>query len=283
MGAVALASYLLTRGTVGDSSGFFMAGRTLTGTFIGGSLLLTNISAEHIVGLAGSAYAFNMSSMAWEVVSVVAIMIMALVFLPRYLANGFTTLPQYLGERYSPTVRQATVGLFLLGYALVTIPSVLYSGTVAVLQTFVGELSGPYSFTLVMVVIGLIGLTYSVTGGLRAIAVSDTLNGVGLVFFGFLIPFLALQQLGDGSAWQGWQIVTTNHPEKLNAIGSDTDPTPLQRSSPACCSQTWRTGERTNMSFSVRSPRRVSQRVRKVCCSPASSSCLFPCSSCCPA
>ncbi len=227
MAAVAAASYLLTRGTVNDSEGYFMAGRSLTGTFIAGSLLLTNISAEQIIGLAGSAYAFNMSSMAWEITSVVAIMIMALVFLPRYLANGFTTLPQYLGNRFSPAVRQATVTLFLLGYGLVTIPSVLYSGTIAVLQTFVTELDGPYSFTGVMLVIGLIGLAYSVSGGLRAIAISDTLNGVGLVFFGFLIPFLALQQLGDGSAWAGWQTVTTAHPEKLNAIGSETDPTPF--------------------------------------------------------
>ncbi len=227
MAGVALASYLLTRGTVNDSEGYFMAGRSLSGTFIAGSLLLTNISAEQIIGLAGSAYAFNMSSMAWEVLSVLAIMIMAMVFLPRYLANGFTTLPQYLGERFSPLVRQATVTLFLLGYSLVTIPSVLYSGTIAVLQTFGTELDGAHSFTIVMIVIGLIGMAYSVSGGLRAIAISDTLNGAGLVFFGFLIPFLALQQLGDGSVWSGWQSVTTVHPEKLNAIGSDTDPTPF--------------------------------------------------------
>ena len=81
MALVAYVSYRLTRGTVSSSTGFFLAGRSLTGTFIAGSLLLTNISAEQIIGLAGSAYAFNLSSMAWEVVAVVAIMIMALVFL----------------------------------------------------------------------------------------------------------------------------------------------------------------------------------------------------------
>ncbi len=227
MAIVAWVSFALTRGKVGDSSGFFLAGRSLSGAFIAGSLLLTNISAEQIVGLAGSAYAFNLSSMAWEVVSVVAIMIMALVFLPRYLANGFTTLPQYLGERFDGRVRSATVVLFLLGYGCVTIPSVLYSGTVAVLQTFVGTFDSTYSFAIVMVVIGLIGAAYSITGGLRAIAVSDTLNGAGLVFFGFLIPLLALAHLGDGSIADGWQTVVTEHPEKLNAVGGPTDPTPF--------------------------------------------------------
>ena len=77
MFAVAAVSYLFTRGKVDDSEGYFLAGRSLTGTFIAGSLLLTNISAEQIIGLAGSAYAFNLSSMAWEVVAVVAIIITA--------------------------------------------------------------------------------------------------------------------------------------------------------------------------------------------------------------
>ena len=227
MVGVAYVSYVLTRGKVGDSDGFFLAGRSLTGTFIAGSLLLTNISAEQIVGLAGSAYAFNLSSMAWEVVAVVAIMIMALVFLPRYLANGFTTLPEYLGGRFDQNVRRATVGLFLLGYGLVTIPSVLYSGTVAVLETFAIELSGAWRFPITMLVIGLIGMAYSVSGGLRAVAVSDTLNGVGLVFFGVLIPVLALAHLGGGSVAEGWHQVVSVHPEKLNAIGAETDPTPF--------------------------------------------------------
>ena len=190
MALVAYVSYRLTRGTVSSSTGFFLAGRSLTGTFIAGSLLLTNISAEQIIGLAGSAYAFNLSSMAWEVVAVVAIMIMALVFLPRYLAHGFTTLPQFLGEHFSPAIRFATVGLFLLGYGLVTIPSVLYSGTIAVLEMFFGEFASPWAFATILIVIAMIGMTYSVAGGLKAIAISDTLNGIGLVFFGFLIPLV---------------------------------------------------------------------------------------------
>lgn len=227
MALVAYISYRLTRGRVSDSTGFFLAGRSLTGTFIAGSLLLTNISAEQIIGLAGSAYAFNLSSMAWEIGAVVAIMITALVFLPRYLANGFTTLPQFLGERFSPAIRFATVALFLLGYGLVTIPSVLYSGTIAVVETVLGDITSDWAFVAALMVIALIGMAYSVTGGLRAIAISDTLNGVGLIFFGFLIPLLALGHLGDGSMAQGWRIVLSNHPEKLNAIGANSDPTPF--------------------------------------------------------
>ena len=227
MSAVAAASYFLTRGKVDNSEGYFLAGRSLTGTFIAGSLLLTNISAEQIIGLAGSAYAFNLSSMAWEVVAVVAIIITALVFLPRYLAHGFTTLPEFLGARFDQRVRTAVVILFLLAYGLVTIPSVLYSGTIAVVETFTQELSSSAAFPVSMMVIASIGTLYAVTGGLRAVAVSDTLNGVGLILFGFAIPILGLQLLGGDSIAEGWQIVTTAQPEKLNAIGSSTDPTPF--------------------------------------------------------
>ena len=77
---VATISYWYTRGTIDSADGFFLAGRSLGGTFIAGSLLLTNISAEQLIGLAGSAYAFNLSSMAWEVTAVVAIMISCLLY-----------------------------------------------------------------------------------------------------------------------------------------------------------------------------------------------------------
>ena len=224
---IAVLSFLLTRGQVADSDGYFLAGRSLTGLVIAGSLLLTNISAEQIIGLAGSAYAFNLSSMAWEVMAVLAIAIMAIVLLPRYLAMNFKTLPSFLGARFNVHVQRLTVMLFLLAYGLITIPSILYSGTIAVVEVFSDDLRGLGSFFPVMLVIAFIGTAYSVAGGLRAIAISDALNGLGLLFFGFLIPLLALNLVGSGSLIDGWHIVTTVHPEKFNAIGSDTDPTPF--------------------------------------------------------
>ena len=224
---VAVLSFFLTRGTVSDSDGFFLAGRSLTGLVIAGSLLLTNISAEQIIGLAGSAYAFNLSSMAWEVMAVFAIAIMALILLPRYLAMNFKTLPSFLGARFNIHVQRLTVMLFLLAYGLITIPSILYSGTIAVIEIFSDDLKDLGSFFPIMLVIAVIGTIYSVAGGLRAIAISDALNGLGLLFFGFLIPLLALNLVGSGSLIDGWHIVTTAHPEKFNAIGRETDPTPF--------------------------------------------------------
>ena len=231
MALVGWISWLKTRGTADTKDGYFLAGRGLGATFIAGSLLLTNLSAEQLIGLNGSAYGHNLSSMGWEVTAAVATIAMALIFLPKYLAGAFTTLPQFLNDRFDPTVRRMSVVLFMLGYGLVTIPSVLYSGSVAVLLLFdVPALTGlDYFSSLVamVVVIGVIGSVYAIFGGLRAVAVSDTLNGVGLLIIGVLVPVFGLMALGGGDFANGLSKLATEHPEKLNAIGSSTDPTPF--------------------------------------------------------
>ena len=228
---VAWVSYLKTRGEVSTRDGYFLAGRGLSAVFIAGSMLLTNLSAEQLIGLNGSAYGFNLSSMAWEVTAAFATVCMAFIFLPRYLAGAFSTLPQFLASRYDDGVRRLTVILFMVGYGLVTIPSVLYSGSIAVMQLFdvptLLNISYSQGLVLTIVVIGCIGALYAVFGGLRAVAVSDTLNGVGLLIIGITVPLLGLSALGQGSIGAGLHILTTEHTDKLNAIGSATDPVPF--------------------------------------------------------
>ena len=231
MGLVAWISYRRARHSTQDTEGYFLAGRGLSATFIAGSLLLTNLSAEQLIGLNGSAYGFNMSAMGWEVTAAVATVAMAFFFLPRYLRGGFTTLPQFLADRYDDDVRRISVVLFLLGYGLVTIPSVLYAGSVAVLKLFdVPALTGlSYSSALFLTVIciGAVGALYAILGGMKAVAVSDTMNGIGLLVIGVAVPVLGLQVLGAGDVGEGLRTLTTEHTEKLNAIGAGDDPTPF--------------------------------------------------------
>ncbi len=231
MALVGWISWLKTRGTTDTKEGYFLAGRGLGATFIAGSLLLTNLSAEQLIGLNGSAYGYNMSSMGWEVTAAVATIAMALVFLPKYLAGAFTTLPQFLNDRFDPTVRRMSVLLFMLGYGLVTIPSVLYSGSLAVIAFFdVPTLMGLGDFealVAMVIVIGAIGATYAIFGGLRAVAVSDTLNGVGLLIIGIMVPIFGLIALGGGDFAAGLSTLGSEHTEKLNAIGDADAPTPF--------------------------------------------------------
>ena len=231
MGLVALISYLKTRGEVATKDGYFLAGRGLTAVFIAGSMLLTNLSAEQLIGLNGSAYGFNLSSMGWEVTAAVATVCMAFVFLPRYLAGAFSTLPEFLNDRFDGSVRALSAVLFMVGYGLITIPSVLYAGSIAVLQLFdvPGLLGLSYAQSLVVTIVGIgaIGAVYAVFGGLRAVAVSDTLNGIGLLIVGLAVPILGLIALGDGSLGAGLHTIANTETQKLNAIGGPTDPTPF--------------------------------------------------------
>ena len=231
MSLVAIISYYKTKGEVGTPDGYFLASRGLNVIFIAGSLLLTNLSAEHLIGLNGSAYGHNLSSMAWEVTAAISTICMAYIFLPRYLAGAFTTLPEFLCNRFDEDVRRLLVILFMFGYGLVTIPAVLYSGSIAVLMLFdlpsILNISYSQSLAITIVMIGSIGAVYAVFGGLKAVAVSDTLNGIGLLIIGMLVPILGLIMLGDGSFLEGLIIITTTKTEKLNAIGSGSDPTPF--------------------------------------------------------
>lgn len=231
MALVAVISYMKTKGEVNTQDGYFLAGRGLTGTFIAGSMILTNLSAEQLIGLNGSAFGYNLSAMAWEVTAGISTIIMALIFLPRYLAGAFSTLPEFLRDRFDDSVRRMTVVLFMVGYSLVTIPSVLYSGSIAVLRLFdvPGLFNVSYEVGLVMtiVIVGTIGALYAIFGGLKAVAVSDTINGVGLLIVGLLVPVLGLVALGDGSFSQGLSTIATTETEKLNAIGGPDDPVPF--------------------------------------------------------
>lgn len=128
-GIVAWYSWYKTRSiNLNSSDGYFLGGRSLTGVVIAFSLLLTNLSTEQMVGLNGQSYATSMVVMAWEVTSPIALIFMAFVFLPRYLKTGITTIPDFLEQRYDLRTRQLISVLFLLGYAVAYLPTVLYSG-----------------------------------------------------------------------------------------------------------------------------------------------------------
>ncbi|RBA02374.1 solute:sodium symporter family transporter [Staphylococcus arlettae] len=231
MALVAWYSYYKTKNKVNDSTGYFLAGRGLTGGFIAGSLVLTNLSAEQLIGLNGQAYSSNLTNMAWEVTAGFSVIILSLILLPRYLKGAFTTLPEFLNDRFDQGTRLLVVILFMFGYGLVTILSVLYSGAIAVLQFFdIPSMLGitfEQSMWLSVWVIGIIGSVYAIFGGLRAVAISDTINGVGLLIVGLIVPILGFIALGNGNFLVGMKTIVTEHPEKLNSIGSKEDGVPF--------------------------------------------------------
>lgn len=223
-GLVAVVAWWRTHNDDQDTStGYFLAGRSLPWFVIGGSLLLTNLSTEQLVGLNGGAYQHGMIVMAWEVWSALAIVAMAVIFLPRYLKSGITTIPEYLELRYGATTRTLTSLIFLVAIVLNVLPFVLYSGAIFMIDVFgVAELTGFDSrMNLLMMTTSLavVGGCYAIFGGLKAVAVSDTVNGVGLVIGGLMIPILGLSFVGGGSVMEGVSVITTTYPERLSSLG----------------------------------------------------------------
>ncbi|WP_158840625.1 solute:sodium symporter family transporter [Polaribacter sp. L3A8] len=229
---VAVISYFATRNTEESSSdGYFLGGRSLTAGVIAGSLLLTNLSTEQIVGLNGSSYQSGLSVMVWETLAAIAMVLTAMFLLPRYLKGGLTTVPGFLAKRFDVTTKTLTSVLFLSGYVVVLLPVILYSGSLAVSGMFnVPELLGvthTQSIWICVWGIGIIGSIYAVFGGLKAVAVSDSINAIGLLAGGILIPIFGLMLIGDGNIIDGLNIITTSHPEKFKSMGGPTDPVPF--------------------------------------------------------
>ena len=169
-------------GHVGDASkDYFLAGGQLSWPFVAGSLLLTNISAEQIVGMNG-AQALLVAW--WEIGAAVALIILAHVLIPRYFRYGCTTTPEFLEHRFKDgSIRTIVSGLFLLGYLFILLPMVLYTGALFMKSMF--GLNLP--ILVISAGFAVAGLLYAAYGGLRAIAVSDTYNGVSLLVMGLAV------------------------------------------------------------------------------------------------
>jgi solute:Na+ symporter, SSS family len=167
----------------------FLAGGTLAWPYIAGSLLLTNISAEQLVGMNG---AQQWITAWWEFGAAGGLLVLAWVLIPLYYRYQCTTTTELLEKRFGdPGVRAIVSVLFLLGYLLILQPVVLYTGAVFMKSFFGVDLS----LIAIAALFAAVGLAYAAFGGLRAIAISDTFNGLGLLVIGGLVTYFALDRI----------------------------------------------------------------------------------------
>ena len=230
----AYATWNLRRDKLNTQDGYFLGGRSLTGIIIAGSMLLTNISTEHLIGMNGSAYKNGAIIIAWEVTSALALVAAALYFIPRYLKMGLTTIPEFLEKRFDGLTRTIIAFLLILSIISTLLPIVLYTGAINIESIF--EISGKLGLSLregiwvTVLVVGSIGAIYAIFGGLKMVAYTDTINGYGLLFAGLLVPILALWDIGDGNLWSGLTRVYQHAPEKFNVISHEPGAGPGSRS-----------------------------------------------------
>lgn len=223
--------YKLRKENLRSKDGYFLGGRSLTGGVIAGSMILTNISTEHLIGMNGSAYKNGMIIIAWEVTSAIALVIAALYFLPIYLRMGLATIPQYLAVRYDETTKTVVSLLLMLSFVFTLLPIVLYTGAINLESIFnvseVLQISKSEGIWISVVTIGAIGSVYAILGGLKAVAYSDTINAVGLVIGGLMVPVFALWDIGAGNVAVGLSKVYESVPEKFNVIGAENSVLPF--------------------------------------------------------
>ena len=219
------ATWKLRRDNLSTQDGYFLGGRSLTGIVIAGSMLLTNISTEHLIGLNGSAYRNGAIIIAWEVTSALALVAAAIYFVPRYLKMGLTTIPQFLEMRFDGFTRTFVAFLLIVSFVSTLLPIVLYTGAINIESLFgiselldVSKLEGLW---ITVLAVGIIGSVYAIFGGLKMVAYTDTINGFGLLLAGLLVPLLALWEIGDGNIIRGLHAVYEFAPEKFNVVSKE--------------------------------------------------------------
>ncbi|WP_100657628.1 SLC5 family protein [Alteromonas flava] len=214
--AIAFATYLHCRGkghrTANQNKEYFLAGGGLAWYFVAGSITLTNLSTDQLVGMNGNQMALLSL---WEFSAVVGLIILAKVFLPVYYKYKCTTTTELLERRYQDkNIRAVISTMFFLGSALIFCPAVIYSGSLFMITMFNVDIPLMY----VAIAFACVGAMYAIFGGLRAVAVSDTYSGVLLLGMAITVVLLALAAIDyDFSGIPK---------ERLTLIGDDESPIP---------------------------------------------------------
>jgi solute:Na+ symporter, SSS family len=204
-----------TQRTSGDGSTreVFLAGGGLTWLFVAGSITLTNLSTEQLVGMNGQ----QMLLLAWwEICGFVGLMILAFVFVPIYYRNNCTTVTELLEKRYEGgSIRTVISALFLIGNILIYLPAALYSGSLFLKSMFGVD----WPLIWFAAPMAIIAALYTITGGLRAVAVMDTYSGIGVLAIAMLIVFLALAAVDFD--------LSTLPADRVTMVGSLKSPIPI--------------------------------------------------------
>ena len=200
------------KGKDGQNKEYFLAGGGLSWMFVAGSITLTNLSTDQLVGMNGN----QMALLAvWEFAAVAGLIILAKVFLPVYYKYQCTTTTELLEKRYNNKHIRAVIGmLFFLGNALIYMPAVIYSGSLFMQSMFNVDIPLMY----IAIAFAALGAVYAIFGGLRAVAVSDTYSGVLLLSMAVLVVFLSLNAIDYD--------FTGIPAERLTLWGDDDSPVP---------------------------------------------------------
>jgi len=205
-----------------SSNDFFLAEGSLTWWAIGASLIASNISAEHFIGMSGSGFALGLAISTYEWMAAATLIIVAIFIIPMYLKNKIFTMPQFLAKRYDRTVSTIMAVIWLLVYVFVNLTSIIYLGALAISSI------APINFE--WCVVGLSVFSVVVTlGGMKVIGYTDVFQVLVLIIGGLVTTYLALtllsEQFGFGKdVLKGLAILRKEAPEHFHMIFDKSNP-----------------------------------------------------------
>ena len=176
-----------------SSEEYFLAGRKLRWPFIGASIYAANISTEHFVGLAGSAYVMGMAIGAYEWIAVFCLVPLILIFLPLYIRTRIYTVPEFLEKRFDPSVRLLFSG-FMLAMSIVAKIAISLWAAAIVFSDVLG-----WDRLTVIWVVGLVTALYTMKGGLGAVVYTDAIQTAVLLAAAIALTAIGLHQVGGFS------------------------------------------------------------------------------------
>lgn len=206
-------------GETKDTEDYFLAGKSLPWWAIGASLIAANISAEQIIGQSGQGYAVGLAIAAYEWQAAIVLIIVAKYFLPIFLERKIYTMPQFLDQRYGGGVRTLMSVYWILLYTAVNLTTVLWLGGIAV-QSLTG-----WTILPAMAALAAFAVAYSLYGGLKAVALTDIIQVVILIFGGLAITWIALGLVGgEAGPFAGLSTLFTEMPGHFKMILDDSHP-----------------------------------------------------------
>jgi len=176
----------------GASEDYFLAGRGLSWWLIGISLIAANISTEQFVGMTGSAAGLSGLAIAsYEWMAAFCLVLVAFLFLPKFLKSGIYTVPQFLEYRFDATSRTVMSLITVVVLVAVNTTAVIYSGATVANTVFgsSGNLPIEINITTACWAIGIMAAIYVCAGGLKACAWADLLQGSALIIGGVIIAW----------------------------------------------------------------------------------------------
>ena len=205
-----------------DSKEFFLAEGSLTWWAIGASLIASNISAEHFIGMSGSGFALGLAISSYEWMASATLIIIAIFFIPIYLKNKIFTMPQFLSKRYNDTVSTVMAIFWLLVYVFVNLTSIIYLGALAV-----NSISG-ISFTWCMIGLGIFSIIVTL-GGMKVIGYTDVIQVLVLLMGGLVTCYLALTLVSEHFGFgkdilKGLSIIKDKAPSHFHMIFDKSNP-----------------------------------------------------------